>query len=69
MERYVRRSWKSLHNELHNSFASLNIIMVIRPRRMRWAENVACIETVINTYNILVGKPKGKRPLVRLMHR
>jgi hypothetical protein len=31
---------------------------------MRWAEHVARMGKM-NAYNILVGKPEGKRPLVR----
>jgi hypothetical protein len=34
----VTGSWKKLHNEeLHNLCSSLNIIRMIKPRRMRWA--------------------------------
>jgi hypothetical protein len=38
---------------------------VIKPRRVRWAGNVTHVGDMRNTYNILVGKPKGKRPLRR----
>jgi hypothetical protein len=32
------RSWRKLHNdELHNLYSSLNIVRVIKSRRMRWA--------------------------------
>jgi hypothetical protein len=38
----VAGSWKILHNEeLHNLYASPNIIRVIKSRRLRWAGNVA----------------------------
>jgi hypothetical protein len=37
--------------------------MVIKSRRMRWAGHIARMEEVRNAYNILVGKPEGKRPL------
>jgi hypothetical protein len=54
--------WRRLHNEeLHNFYASPNIIKVIKSRRMRWQMR--------NTYNILVGKPEGERPLRRPRHR
>jgi hypothetical protein len=42
---------------------------MIKSRRMRWAEHVARIEKKRNTYRILVGKPEGKRPIVRLRRR
>jgi hypothetical protein len=32
---------------------------------MRWKGHVACKEYMINSYNILVGKPEGKRPFGR----
>jgi hypothetical protein len=35
---------------------------------MRWAAHVACIEEK-NVYRVLMGKPKGKRPLERPRHR
>jgi hypothetical protein len=35
-------SWRRLQNkEPHNLFSSRNIIRMIKPRRMRWAEHVA----------------------------
>jgi hypothetical protein len=33
---------------------------------MRWMENVAHMGETRSAYKILVGKPEGKRPLVRL---
>jgi hypothetical protein len=36
------RSWRKLHNdELHSLYSSLNIVRVIKSRRMRWAGHVA----------------------------
>ena len=32
---------------------------------MRWVEHVACVEDGRGVYSILVGKPEGKRPLVK----
>jgi hypothetical protein len=32
---------------------------------MRWAGNVAGMEAMRNGYNILIGKPEGKRPFGR----
>ena len=36
---------------------------------MRWAGHVARMEQSRNAYRVLVGKPKGKRPLGRQRHR
>jgi hypothetical protein len=37
-------SWRKLHNdELHSLYSSLNIVRVIKSRRMRWAGHVACM--------------------------
>jgi hypothetical protein len=38
---------------------------MIKPRRMRWAGNVARMGETRNSYRILVGTPKEKRPLGR----
>jgi hypothetical protein len=37
----------------------------MKSRRMPWAGHVARMGKMRNVYNILVGKPEGKRPLVR----
>jgi len=38
----VTEEWRKLHNEeLNDLYSSPIIIMVIKPRRMRWAEHVA----------------------------
>jgi hypothetical protein len=35
-------SWRKLHNdELHSLYSSLNIVRVIKSRRMRWVGHVA----------------------------
>jgi hypothetical protein len=61
----VTADWRKLHNEeLHNLYSSLNIIRMIKSRKMRWAWHVARMEKR-NAYRILVGKPEGKRPLGR----
>jgi hypothetical protein len=46
----VAGGWRRLHNEeLHNLYPSPNIIMVIKPKRMRWVGHIA-----------RMGKDKGK---------
>jgi hypothetical protein len=56
--------WRKLHNEeLHSLYSSPSIIRIINSRRMRWAGHVARMGEKTNAYRILVGTPKGKRPL------
>ena len=39
----VTREWRKLHNEeLNDLCCSLNIVRVMKSRRMRWARHVAC---------------------------
>jgi hypothetical protein len=42
---------------------------MLKSRRMRWAEHVACMEAKNNAYRILMENPGGKRPLGRPRHR
>jgi hypothetical protein len=66
----VTEEWRKLPNgELHTSYSSPDIIRHIKSRRMRWVGHVARMEESRNTYRVLVGKPKGKRPLERQRHR
>jgi hypothetical protein len=59
-------SWRKLHNdELHNLYSSPNIVRVVKPKRMRWAGHVARMGEGRGVCSVLVGRPKGKRPLVR----
>jgi hypothetical protein len=63
-------SWRKLHyDELHNLYSSLNIVRVIKSRRMRWAGHVARMEKGRGVYRDLIGRPECKRPLGRPMHR
>jgi hypothetical protein len=53
----VAGGWRRLHNEeLHNLYASPNIIRVIKPRRLRWEGHVARMAEIGNACTILVGK-------------
>jgi hypothetical protein len=36
---------------------------------MRWVGHVACVGERRGIYRVLVGKPEGKRPLLRPRHR
>jgi hypothetical protein len=49
--------------KLHNLYSSPDIIRLIKSRRMKWAGHVARMREGRKAYRILVGKPKGKRPL------
>jgi hypothetical protein len=61
----VEGDWRKLHNEeLHNLYASPNIIRMIKSRRMREARRVARTGGMRNAY-LLVGNPEGKNPLGR----
>jgi hypothetical protein len=42
-----------------------SIVRVIKARRMRWVGHVARMGEVRGPYNILVGRPEGRRPLRR----
>jgi transcription termination factor 2 len=55
-----------LHNdELNSLYSSLNIVRVIKARRLRWAGHVARMGEGRSVYRVLVGRPEGKRPLGR----
>jgi hypothetical protein len=55
-----------LHNdELHDLYSSLNIVRVIKSRKMRWAGHVAGMGVGRGVYRVLDGRPEGKRPLGR----
>ena len=62
----ITGEWRKIHNEELNGLYSLpNIIRVIKSRRMRWVEYVACMEFRRGVYRVMVGKPEGKRPFGR----
>jgi hypothetical protein len=62
-------SWRKLHDdELHSLYSSLNIVRVIKSRRMRWAGHGACTREGRGVYRDLVGRPKSKKPLEKPRH-
>jgi hypothetical protein len=66
----VTGSWTKLHNEeLHGLYSSPSIVRVIKSRRMRWVGHVVPMGDVKGAYNILVGRPGGRRPLERTRRR
>jgi hypothetical protein len=52
------------HYGLYNIlvYRSPNIVRVVTSRRLRWAGHVARMEEGRSAFNILSGKPTGKRP-------
>ena len=44
---------------------TINIVRVIKSRRLRWAGHVARIEESRSAFKIVTGKPTGTRPLGR----
>jgi hypothetical protein len=62
----VTGEWRKLHSEeLHNLYSSPDIIRQVKSRRMRWAGHVARIGEERKVYEVLMGKPEGRRPLGR----
>jgi hypothetical protein len=58
------------NNEERNDLnSSPNTVWVIKSRRMKWVEYVARMGERRDVYWALVGKPDGKRPLERPIHR
>jgi hypothetical protein len=55
MREEVTGGWRELYSEeLCNLYSSQNIIRMIKSRRMRWVEHVACAREMGNTYRIFV---------------
>jgi hypothetical protein len=62
----VTGEWRKLHNEeLSDLYCSPNIVRVIKWRTVGWVGHVARMGERIGVYMVLVGKPEGKRTLVR----
>jgi hypothetical protein len=62
--------WRRMHNEeLHNLYTPQNIIRMMKSKMVRWVVHVACMGEMRHACNILIGKPKGKKPLGRPRYR
>jgi hypothetical protein len=62
----VTGEWRRLHNEeLNDLYSSLNILPVIKSRRMRWTVHVGRMGEGSGAYMILARRPEGRRPLGR----
>ena len=62
----VTGEWRKLHNEeLSDMYALLNIVRVVKSRRIRWAGHVERMGQGRGVHRVLVGRPEGKRPLGR----
>jgi hypothetical protein len=59
----VKGCWSKLYNEeLFYLYSSVNIIRVIKSRRLRWAGHVAHMGKQRNEYSVFIRKPEGNRP-------
>jgi hypothetical protein len=50
---------KLCNEELHNPHSPPNVIKVINSKRLRWVGTIAYMNEMINTYQVMVGKPEG----------
>jgi hypothetical protein len=66
----ITGEWRKLHNEeLSDLYFLPGIVQVVKSRRIRWAGHVVRMGEGRGVHRVLVGKPKGKRPLGRPRHR
>ena len=66
----VTEEGRRLHNvKFHDLFASPNVILMIKLRRMRWNGHVVYMAERTGAYSVLVMGPEGKSPLGRPRHR
>ena len=66
----ITGKWRKLHNEaLNDLYSSPNIVWMLKSRRMRWTGHVAGMWEWRSVYRVLVGKPRGKKPLGRPRHK
>jgi hypothetical protein len=63
----IIEGWRKFHNEeLQNFYSLSDIIKMLKSRKMRRAWYVACVGQKRNACRVLVGKPEGNRPLIRI---
>ena len=61
---------RKLHNEeLHSLYHSPHIVRMIKSRRLRLPGYVIRMEERRSAFEILTGKPVGKRPIGKVRHR
>jgi hypothetical protein len=62
----AKEGWRKLHNEeFRDLYSSPSILEMIKLKRMRWAMHIARMREKKNAYRLLLGKPRGRKPLVR----
>ena len=60
----VKGEWRKLHNEeISDLYSLLNILRVVKSRRMRRVGHVARMGEGRRVHRVLVGKPEGKRTI------
>jgi hypothetical protein len=60
----VEGGWRRLHDEeLHNLYASPNIVTTVKSMMMRWTGHVTRMGVMRNAYKITVGKSEAKSHL------
>ena len=63
LERDENGEWKRLHNEeLHSLYRPPNIVMVMKSRKLRWADHVARMEEGRSDFKMFTGKRPFRRP-------
>jgi hypothetical protein len=66
----VTGGWETFRNkELHNFYSPPNNIRMLEARRMSCTWHVTCTGKKGSAYKVLEGKPEGKNPLERIMHK
>jgi hypothetical protein len=61
----ITGSTEDQNEERNDLCSSPNIFRVIKSRKIRWAGHVARMGEKRGVYRVLMGKPKGKKPLGR----